>query len=117
MLGITVIEPGVIPASSLQQFNSNLKKENTSDYLPKPTNEPLLQSFIDELTAWFEAQENGASKEQTISGLLLVLNKYPTLHHTSHRTRINQVILSAANHSGISNLDEEDIEAIWRQVD
>jgi hypothetical protein len=116
VLGITIIEPGVIPAAAMRQFTDGNKNEDDTGYLPQPNNDGSMQSLKDELNAYFEAIGQPAVKEEILFGLKNLLTKYPNLQHQQFRSSINQIILSASNLNSISNLDEGELEDLWKQV-
>jgi hypothetical protein len=116
LLGITMIEQGVFPTASLKQHNDSIKKKTDSDYLPNESNNALLQLLTDELHAYSGALTSASVKEEVMFGLLSILNKYPSMHHHQYRTRINNQLLSATKHNGISYLDEDELEVLWKKV-
>ncbi len=117
IVGIKKVEPGTTTITAAE-FKEQITAENHADYLPKEIGEtdlsPVISSFQDEITAYFQEAGKHSEKKELINSLKQICIKYPILKDADSRNELDKFIINAIKENGAEEISINDIQQLWR---
>jgi hypothetical protein len=76
--------------------------------------EPLIDSCMDELNAFFEeSRRKKVMKEELIYSLQLLLKKYPSLKDSEYKESLSNLIATQCEDTCLVRLNEDEVYHVW----
>jgi hypothetical protein len=118
VIGIRKVDNSRPDTVSLADLKKYVSPENDEDYQPKQAMEidisPLVQSFNDEVTAYFrQADKAGITKEQIINSMQSICSKYPAIRTADCKDELTLFVANEINFKYPNLLQQNELVTLW----
>jgi hypothetical protein len=76
----------------------------------------LFNSLCDELQAYISSLKHSSIKQETLTGLGYILNKYPAKLIVNSTTQLQQLIITECNNNSVTCPEKEELDMLWKQA-
>jgi hypothetical protein len=76
----------------------------------------LFNSLCDELQAYISSLKHSSIKQETLTGLAYILNKYPAKLIINSTTQLEQLIITECNNNSLTCPGQEELDMLWKQA-
>jgi hypothetical protein len=106
---------GLTPVSDEVHADRPLSgNDEESQTLDRNSEEAVVYACIDELDAFFNELKKGKClKEEIISSLHSILNKYPSLKTSGYKASVTNVIIGQCEHICSIHLKADEVDRVW----